>query len=254
MNPSGPMAVLLANVWFYPVVLLMSLMVAPFFVAGAILSHLIGGRRSGVYWTRHMNRVYGALVLLVIRPVARVILLGQGWRTPPAAGCIYVCNHRSASDPFLMARLPLGEIVPIVNRWPFRLPILGTVARLADYISIRELSAEQFFAKASRNLAEGAYLAAFPEGTRSGNRCLGTFHSAVFRLALRTGVPVVPIAIAGNERTPPRGSLLLQPSRIIMSMLPPLRVDTYRSMTPFQFKNHVRQLIAGELQRIEGAA
>lgn len=253
MNPSCPITVFLANAWFYPAFLMMSLAVSPLFVAGAVVSHVIGGRRRGVYWTRRMNRMYGCLVLLVLWPVARIVLRGQGWYTSPTEGYIYVCNHRSASDPFLMARLPLGEIVPIVNRWPFRLPVLGSVARLADYISIREMSPEQFFAKASRNLAEGAYLAAFPEGTRSGGRCLGSFHSAVFRLALRTGAPVVPIAISGNERMPPRGSMLLHPGRITMSMLPPLRADTYRNMTPFQFKNHVRGLIGAELQRIEGA-
>jgi 1-acyl-sn-glycerol-3-phosphate acyltransferase len=249
---SGLIIVFLANVWFYPAFLVMSLAVSPFFVAGVVLSHVLGGRRRGVYWTRRMNHMYGVLVLLVLRPVARIILQGHGWHTPPTERCIYVCNHRSASDPFLMAKLPSGEIVQIVNRWPFRLPILGSVARLADYISIREMSPEQFFAKASCNLAEGAFLTAFPEGTRSGGRCLGAFHSAVFRLALQTGAPVVPVAISGNEQTPPRGSLLLRPACIVMSMLPPLHAETYRTMSPFQFKNHVRGLIDTELRRIEG--
>lgn len=254
MKTSVPIAVCLANVWFYPAFLAVSAGMFPVFLVSVAMAHAAGGRRRAVCCVRRMIGVYGRAVLAALRPVARIRLQGPGWDARDAGGRIYVCNHRSASDPFLMARLPRGEIVQIVNKWPFRLPVLGRVARLAGYISIREMTPERFYETASRYLAEGLHVAAFPEGTRSGDRHVGPFHSAVFRLALRTGVPVVPIAIAGNERTPPRGSLILRPARIVMSMLPPLRTDTYGTMTPFQFKNHVRGLIAAELLRIESAA
>lgn len=167
--------------------------------------------------------------------------------------CVVVCNHRSSSDPFLVGALPLVELVQVVKKWTMRLPILGVVAGLGEYLSINEMSPEEFFARAGQLLREGVPLVAFPEGTRSGGREMGPFHSTVFRLALQEKVPIVPVCISGNERTPPRGSLLLHPGRVRMRQLPALTWDEYKDLTPFQLKNKVRDVIGRELDLMEKA-
>ena len=50
---------------------------------------------------------------------------------------IFVCNHRAASDAFLMCVLPV-EAVQVVNTWPFHLPVLGRFARMAGYLNIKK--------------------------------------------------------------------------------------------------------------------
>ena len=49
-------------------------------------------------------------------------------------------------------------------------------------------------------LKDNLMLGIFPEGTRQKGDRLGRFHDGVASMALRTGVPVVPVAIVGSDR------------------------------------------------------
>lgn len=135
-------------------------------------------------------------------------------------GCVVVCNHRSSSDAFLMACLPF-ECVQVVNTWPFSLPILGPVARLAGYLSINEMPYDEFIARGAKLLEEGVCIIGFPEGTRSGATEMGPFHGAMFRLAREAEMPIIPLCISGNERAPARGVMWLEPGRVRLRKLRP---------------------------------
>jgi 1-acyl-sn-glycerol-3-phosphate acyltransferase len=150
-----------------------------------------------------------------------------------------------------MAFLP-GEIVQWVNTWPFRLPILGRFARWAGYLSVKEMAPEEALARSAKLLEQGVSIAAFPEGTRSGSRAMGPFHGLVFRLALQTGAPIVPVCLAGNEHIPHKGSLVLNPGTIRIRTLPALTQKDYQGFSPFKLKQVVHEQISGELKRMEG--
>ena len=49
-------------------------------------------------------------------------------------------------------------------------------------------------------LKNNLMLGIFPEGTRQKGDSLGRFHDGVASMALRTGVPVVPLAIVGSDK------------------------------------------------------
>lgn len=210
-----------------------------------------GNARLTLRLIRRSINYYGALILRCGWPFTRVQYrdFAPGDRGPFVA----VANHRSSADPFLMACLPI-ELVQVVNRWPFRLPLLGLVARWAGYLDIRAMSFEQFLETGSALLRQGVTVVAFPEGTRSVNRRMGSFHGAAFRLALLAGVPIVPLAIAGSERTPPKGSLLLRPGVVHLHKLPAFSPERCAGMTPFTLKTAVHQAIATHLASLEGAA
>ena len=200
--------------------------------------------------TRTLIKVYGRVVLILGWPFIRVRMEQPTglWPQP----CIYICNHRSASDGFLVAMLP-GEGVQVVNVWPFKLPVLGFFARLAGYLSIREMPASEFMHRSAKLLSEGVSIVAFPEGTRSGSRKMAPFHGALFRLALKTGAPIVPVCLSGSEKTPPKGSGILHPSRICVRTLDALTNEDYAEMTPFKLKTRVRNRMVAELETMESA-
>jgi 1-acyl-sn-glycerol-3-phosphate acyltransferase len=164
---------------------------------------------------------------------------------------LFVSNHRSFSDGFLMALLP-EHGVQIVNLWPFRIPILGFFARGAGYLSIREMPFDEFVQRAGKLLEEGASIACFPEGTRSGSRRMGPFHGSVFRLALQSKTPIVPLCISGNESIPARGSLVLHPGIITVQRLQPIHPEQHQDLSAFQFKTKVRATMARELAAMDG--
>ncbi len=143
------------------------------------------------------------------------------------------------------------EGIQVVNVWPFKIPVLGFFARLAGYLSIREMPPEEFMQRAAQLLEEGVSVIAFPEGTRSGSRRMGPFHGALFRLALQTGAPIVPLCLSGTENKPTKGSVVLNPGLIRMRFLPPITAESYRGMSAFKLKNHVRDRMAAELEKME---
>jgi 1-acyl-sn-glycerol-3-phosphate acyltransferase len=149
-----------------------------------------------------------------------------------------------------MSCLPF-ECIQVVNIWPFRIPLLGQVAKLAGYLSVREMPVEEFIEAGSRLLAQGVSVITFPEGTRSGSRNLGPFHGSAFRLALHAGARVVPLAISGSENIPRRGSMLLRPGRIAVHKLPAIAVDELAQMPIFKIKMLVHEKIQEHLNVLE---
>jgi 1-acyl-sn-glycerol-3-phosphate acyltransferase len=233
----------------FPVVTLGCFVVAALVVLAALA--LGRGRRTGLRLIRRSISRYGTLVLHCGWPFARVRYrdLAPGDRTPFVA----VANHRSAADPFLMACLPV-ELIQVVNRWPFRLPLLGMVARLGGYIDVRAMSFEQFLETGGALLRQGVAVVAFPEGTRATGPAMGPFHGAAFRLAQQAGVPVVPLAISGSGRILPKGSLLLRPGIIRLDKLPAFSAERCADMTPFALKTAVHRAIEEHLAVREGVA
>jgi len=163
---------------------------------------------------------------------------------------IFVCNHRAASDAFLMSVLP-HEAVQVVNTWPFRIPVLGFFARLAGYLNIKNMPHELFLEDALKLLEEKVSIIFFPEGTRSGDKKIGNFHGSAFRLALQAKVAIVPLCISGNENIPPRGSLLMRPGTIRVRRLPAIAWQDYKDLNIFSLKNKVREIISEELSLME---
>ncbi len=219
--------------------------------AGALGSLFVSRQENGRRF-RRMIAWYGyGIIRGLARPLIRVVY--ESAARPVRTAKIFVSNHVSSSDPFLVALLPEAT-VQVVNLWPFKLPVWGIFARWAGYLNIRAMTPEAFHAAAARLLEEGTSIVAFPEGTRSGAGPMGPFHGAMFRLALATRTPIVPMCIAGNERSPARGSVVLEPATVRVRCLDPLAWEEFGEMTPFRLKNHVYRLIQHEVERMRASA
>lgn len=131
---------------------------------------------------------------------------------------LFVANHSGLHD-----ILSLSANLPIQFRWIakkslFRVPFMGWHMRRSGYIAIdREnpREAAKSIEEAARVIRSGVNAIAFPEGTRSRTGSLGKFHSGAFSLALRTGVPLVPIALEGSYRVIRPKTLQVNPGVII---------------------------------------
>lgn len=238
---------LVLNLIFYPLLILFSLAAVPVLALFIAVQAPFVGHRRAMRLFRRVIRWYGFVVIYILPfPFVRVRFENHCGCIVPDP-CIVICNHRSSSDPFLMAVLTLDQAVQVVNTWPFKLPLWGPMARWAGYLSVNQMSPEEFFTRASLLFREGVSLIAFPEGTRSRDGAVGPFHGTLFRLALETRIPIVPLCISGNEQIPPRGSMILRPGRIILRSLPPVTWNEYKDLSPFQLKNKVREIISREL-------
>ncbi len=244
------------NLYFYTFFILFSIMVIPALTLFVAFLAIFIPHRYAMKRFRRAISWYGRVMTLIPFPLIKIHYedhsknnsLGcESYRPEPY---IFVSNHRSSSDPFLMCVLP-HEAIQIVNVWPFNIPVLGIYARLAGYLNVNKMPSGLFFDKALKLLQEKVSIIFFPEGTRSGGKEMGNFHGSAFRLALQAQAPIVPICISGNENIPPKGSLLLRPGTIRVRRLPAILWDDYKDMNVFSLKNRVREIISRELSLME---
>ena len=247
---SQTVMLVLLNLMFLPLALLVT---AVFLVVGApyvtLYSIAFRNRRRTMRLIRRTFSHWGRAILMCAWPFVRIRYVDLAPAEEPPF--VFVANHRSASDGFLMAFLPF-ECIQVINIWPGRLPLIGPLAKLAGYLSVREMPFEEFLKAGSKLLGEGVSVIAFPEGTRSGSAQMGQFHSSAFRLAQHNNARIVPLAIMGNENIPRRGSAILRPGCIVLSKLPALTPKQYEGMTPYKLKTLVHGIIQKHLDDQSG--
>jgi len=248
----GVLKLIYLNISFYLLFILFSIIYIPLGAFVIIFLALFSPLRVSMKRFRFAIAWYG-LVAIGVFPFPLIKIRYSDYsKTDTAGPYIFVCNHRSASDAFLVARpCRKHEGVQVVNAWPFRIPIIGFMARLAGYLSVKEMPFEEFSRKARALLNQGISIIGFPEGTRSGRKELKQFYSSIFRVGLETHYPIVPICISGNEDIPSRGSFLLRPGTITIHRLPEIRCNEYKNMNPYKLKNMVRAIMERQLMLME---
>ena len=240
----------LLNLYFYTLFVVLSATVIPILTVYVVcLGLFIPSRRKTMKRFRRAISWYGRVIIACPYPFIK-LRYENAVKNDPEGPYIIICNHRSASDAYLMGILP-HELVQIVNIWPFRIPVLGIYAKLAGYLNIRMIPTEEFMQSASELLKDGVSIIFFPEGTRSTTNKMGSFHGSAFRLALETKAAIVPLCISGSENIPPKGSPLLRPGIITIRRMPAIAWSEYKDLTAFALKNRVWKIMDHELSVME---
>lgn len=160
----------------------------------------------------------------------KVTVTGQE-NIPGGQPCVFVANHRSLFDFFFLLLMPNGpmplvakieiEKVPLVRQWMYLLHCMF-IDRDDAKQSVKILGEAQ-------SLVERGYsVGIFPEGTRYKGEegDMGTFLSGSFRVAVKTGAPIVPVAIF-NSRAIMEGKkhLGVYAADVEVRILPPIPTE-----------------------------
>ncbi|MEO7793878.1 MAG: lysophospholipid acyltransferase family protein [Thermoanaerobaculia bacterium] len=155
-------------------------------------------------------------------------LLWSSWirlevRHPPdfSAGVgdrfVIMANHQSLFDiPALLAAIP-GQSRFIAKRSLFKIPVFGWAMALGGFIPVDRKdrsTAKDSFASALDKLSKGASIVLFPEETRSLDGRVLPFRRGGFLMALKSGLPVVPVGIHGTLAVQSRRSFLIRPQTV----------------------------------------
>jgi 1-acyl-sn-glycerol-3-phosphate acyltransferase len=129
-----------------------------------------------------------------------------GENIPETGGCVLVVNHISHLDPFTLAHFvyAYGRIVRFLAKAElFDLPVLGRIVRDARQIPVYRMTrdASLSFSAAVEAVREGECVVVYPEGTLTRQPDLWpmTGKTGAARIALASGVPVVPVAQWGVQ-------------------------------------------------------
>jgi 1-acyl-sn-glycerol-3-phosphate acyltransferase len=139
---------------------------------------------------------------------------------------VLVVNHASYIDPIvLMAAIPV-EFHFVAKRALLQYPLIGTVIRKAEHLTIEKAGLSDRLAGADeveRQLQEGERLLIFAEGTFARRPGLLPFRLGAFRAAVETGRPIVPVALAGTRRVLPDGTWLFRHAPITVTIGAPIQ-------------------------------
>jgi 1-acyl-sn-glycerol-3-phosphate acyltransferase len=140
---------------------------------------------------------------------------------------IYVSNHASQFDiPAVVAAIP-DQIRIVYKKELEKIPIFGWGLKYGKtYIGIdrgRGQDAIQSLEKAASRIRNGASVLLFGEGTRSPDGKLQQFKRGPFNLAMRAGVPIVPVAINGSYKILPKHSFRIRPGTITLVLSSPIK-------------------------------
>jgi len=171
--------------------------------------------------------------------------------------CVFVANHQSNVDVWAVLPILPAETKFVAKHSLFRIPFLGLAMRRAGFISIDRTNrarAIQSLELAAARVRAGNSVILFPEGTRSTDGRLQPFKKGSFHLALRAGVPIVPIVICGSGRVLPVGALRSKPGPVTVRLLPPIEVTPFVPDDHILLRELVHQRMAETLKNIGAAA
>lgn len=204
-------------------------------------------------------RFSGAVLRLAAACTARVKVEGLE-KIPEWGPLLVICNHCSNADGMLL----MAFVVPAMGRpmgWlgkeeALRWPILGWGMRQNGIFGVRRGAGDlEAFKLAKSVLDEGRILAIFPEGTRSPTGALQDAKEGATVLAVRSGAPILPIAVVGTQRFWPKGKLLPRPGRRMtvrvgetFTLTMPKGGDRHESLrlATAELMSHVAQLLPTE--------
>jgi 1-acyl-sn-glycerol-3-phosphate acyltransferase len=124
------------------------------------------------------------------------------WKAPrPRGPLILAANHPSTTDPAFVTTLVKEQASILILETLFKVPLFGRSLRMSGHIPVVPGHGQDALQAAKRLLKAGRTIIIFPEGVISpaeGGQHRG--HTGVARLALETGVPVVPVGIGLDQK------------------------------------------------------
>ena len=166
----------------------------------------------------------------------------DGEKIPAHGGVVLASNHVSHIDPLTFAHFvyAYGRLVRFLAKaGVFKVPVVGWIVRSAKQIPVYRLTsdASQAFTAAVQAVREGECVVVYPEGTITRDPDLWpmTGKTGAARIALSSGVPVIPIAQWGaNDILAPYGKRprLFPRKTISMKAGDPVPLDDLRGEAP----------------------
>ncbi len=145
----------------------------------------------------------------------------------PQRSYVIISNHLSNFDIWTTFDAVPVKIRFVAKKELLRFPFFGQALALSDHIIIDRSKPEQAVEiinrQASQRIGEGFCILFYAEGTRSRDGRVHEFKKGGVTLALKTGLPIIPMSVSGTRKFLPRGSAIIRPGgRVKIVIAPPI--------------------------------
>ncbi len=213
-----------------------------FFVSLFSIIDLMWVRRSEIK-VQVFPRAWGRILCWLAGVRVRVEGLAH---IEPDKTYIFAGNHVSQYDIFSFQGYFPHDFRWIAKKELFRIPVFGLAMHRIGYIPIDRSHGRQALKSlddAARRIAAGSSVLIFPEGTRSADGQLQEFKTGAVLLAIKAGVPIVPIGFNGSHRVLPKGRLLPDSGEIVIRIGAPIVTDQYKSSDKQALAESLREAV-----------
>ena len=141
---------------------------------------------------------------------------------------VFMSNHVSHVD-----SLALAISIPHPLHWVFKkelskIPVFGWVLLSLGQIMVDRADASQAreaLTSAASGLTGNNSVLIYPEGTRSKDGNLQPLKKGGFHIAVRAGLPIVPVRVSGSHDIVPSGSLAVRPGHVVVELFDPIPTE-----------------------------
>ena len=163
--------------------------------------------------------------ILAARRICGITWRVEGWDNLPDGPAIVLPKHQSTWETFWLPSFLPRQLTFVYKRELHLVPFFGWAMASLHMINIDRSRGqdafEQVVTQGAEHLADGWWIVIFPEGTRTPPGSTRRYKSGGARLAVRTGTPVVPIAVNSGEVWP-RRAFLKVPGEVTISIGAPI--------------------------------
>ncbi|MBQ9901176.1 MAG: 1-acyl-sn-glycerol-3-phosphate acyltransferase [Clostridia bacterium] len=210
-----------------------------------------------VQWANHFSprEKRDALVDKIVRNWARRLLFMAGAKVtvtgkeniPEGRTCVFASNHQSFFDILvllghldkphaILSKASIGK-VPLIRLWMKEIHCV--------YVDRADMKAGIEAINRMIDVINDGYSAIiFPEGTRSKTGEVGEFKGGAFKVAQKTGAPVIPVALDGTAALFERNHFWIKPGKVNVAILPPIETEGMSRAESKELPAKTQQLVA----------
>jgi 1-acyl-sn-glycerol-3-phosphate acyltransferase len=173
----------------------------------------------------------------------------------PDGPAVFVANHVSFVDIWVLVALLPGTVRFLAKRELLHVPVFGWAMRSAGHIPIdrkNRKAAVDACGEAGGMIRDGTSAIVFGEGTRSRTGELLPLKKGAFVLAIQAGVPVVPVYLEGTYAVLPKGTLALKRGPIEMRVGQPISTRGLSYADRDALSARCREALVGLRDHVDG--
>jgi 1-acyl-sn-glycerol-3-phosphate acyltransferase len=228
------------------IILVLGVAVTGYLSACAIIFGLISPGENKIHF---IARIWAKTLLWLSNTKVEVIGTENVLQGKPQ---IFMSNHQSDFDIFVVLGFIPGQFRWIAKKELFKVPVFGGAMRNAGYIEIDRQNHDKAMKSldiAAQKIREGKSVMTFPEGTRSRDGLIKPFKQGMFHLAIKAGVPIVPVCLVGTGAIMSKRSLRINPGKVKIIIDKPIDVAGYTAENRAELIERVRNIIMNRYNR-----
>lgn len=211
-------------------------------------------RPFGIRAVYPLGRLWSRLNGIYLKAICGMSYEVIGKQNIPDGPAVYLAKHQSAWETIIFPSI-FPPYMWVLKRELFKIPVFGWCLKALGHIGIdREMgikSLKQINEEGERLLKEGFSIIIFPEGTRVAPGDMGEFNPGGISLALKAGVPIVPVTHNAGIFWR-RKEFAKRPGKITVVIDEPISTEGVSPSARKKLNQRVKEIIEMRLKEIGG--